>query len=341
MYGLLLAFTAALLFGASAPASKVLLQSLQPLQLAGLLYVGAALGMLPLSLVAPPRAQRAGLDRVNRWRLAGVIVFGGIVAPILLLLALQMTTATTVSLLLNAEMIATAVLGVALFHEHLGGLGWVAVSGVVLSSLLLSGDAGMAGWMALVLVGGACVCWGLDNHLSALIDGMTPIRSTLWKGTLAGGANLLIGCAVAPLHASWSTVAAALAVGAVSYGASIALHVAAAQRLGATRAQAVFASAPFLGAASSVLFLGEVVSTRQVGAALLFLLSVALLMRSQHLHAHAHDAADHIHAHTHDDGHHVHEHAEPPAGAHTHQHQHKPLVHAHPHWPDLHHRHSH
>lgn len=47
MQPLLLAILAALLFGASTPASKVLLSELSPLQLAGLLYLGAALGTAP------------------------------------------------------------------------------------------------------------------------------------------------------------------------------------------------------------------------------------------------------------------------------------------------------
>ena len=47
---LAIAFLAALLFGAATPASKVLLRSLSTFQLAGLLYLGAAIGVTPLIL---------------------------------------------------------------------------------------------------------------------------------------------------------------------------------------------------------------------------------------------------------------------------------------------------
>jgi len=42
-----LALASAFLFGAATPLSKALLDSLTPFQLAGLLYLGAALGLVP------------------------------------------------------------------------------------------------------------------------------------------------------------------------------------------------------------------------------------------------------------------------------------------------------
>jgi hypothetical protein len=122
----------------------------------------------------------------------------------------------------------------------------------------------------------------------------------------------------------------------------VALYIAASQQLGATRAQAVFASAPFLGAALSFLALGEPVGRAQLVGAVLLALSVALLLRARHEHAHRHDALEHVHTHRHDDGHHLHRHpGAAPATRHSHWHRHEPIAHAHPHWPDLHHRHPH
>ena len=161
------------------------------------------------------------------------------------------------SLLLNLEMVATAVLGVIVFGEHLGRGGWMGVAGVVLAGAILAGEGGWPGLVAALLVAAACLCWGLDNHLTALIDGITPAHSSLWKGAVAGATNLAIGFLSAPLQAVPLIVVTALVVGALSYGASIALYIASAQRIGATRAQAAFASAPFVGAALSFGLLGE------------------------------------------------------------------------------------
>lgn len=342
MSGVGLALLSALLFGASTPASKLLLSSLGTFQLAGLLYLGAALGMaLPL---ARERGQRgpSHLDARSRRLLSGAVVFGGIIGPVLLLLGLRLAWAGSVSLLLNLEMAATAVLGVVLFREHLGRLGWAGVSGVVLSGLIVSAGAGWPGWAAAGLVAAACVCWGLDNHLTALIDGISPARSTFWKGLVAGSANLGIGLLLEPRGLGSAALGAALAVGVLCYGASIALYIASAQQLGATRAQSVFASAPFLGAALSFGLLGEPLGAGHLLGAAVLAASVAALLLSRHEHEHAHEPLEHVHAHRHDDGHHLHEHPGlPPETRHVHWHRHERLVHAHPHWPDLHHRHPH
>src|SRR5688572_3085098 len=119
-----LALLAAALFGAATPASKVLLEGLSAFQLAGLLYLGAALG------VAPFAARRGGLrlpgkgDRRNRTRLAGAIAAGGVAGPVFLLFGLRIAEAASVSLWLNFELAATAVLGAVVFKEHLGRAGW-------------------------------------------------------------------------------------------------------------------------------------------------------------------------------------------------------------------------
>lgn len=337
-----LAFLAAVLFGAATPASKVLLRSLEPFQLAGLLYLGAAIAMLPVVAREGRSTNQVRLDRKNAARLAGAVLFGGVLGPLLLLFGLRLTLASSVSLLLNLEGVATAVLGVALFREHLGRAGLIGVGGSILAGGLVTGVDGIPGLAGGLLTAGACLCWALDNHLTALIDGISPARSTLAKGVVAGSINLATGLVASPLAATASDVAVALVLGGLAYGASIVLYIRSAQMLGATRAQAVFATAPFVGAALSFAVLGETVSTAHVAASLILAVSMAALFWSRHAHPHFHDEAEHVHEHRHDDGHHAHAHAgERPLGHHKHIHQHERLSHSHPHWPDLHHRHPH
>ncbi len=339
---ILLALLSALLFGAATPASKVLLDGFTPFQLAGLLYLGAALA------VALPALRHGGAslpgrnDRPNRVRLFGAILFGGILGPLALLFGLRFAEAASVSLWLNLELVATAVLGVLFFHDHIGRRGWLGVAAALVASVLVAWGPSTAGFLAGVLVLLACICWGLDNHLTALIDGITPAQSTLWKGIVAGSVNLAIGLLLAPMTAAPGSIVLALLVGAFSYGASITLYIRAAQEIGATRAQVIFASAPFFGVALSVLLLGEAFSWIYALATPLFLVGIGLLLADSHAHDHGHSEVTHEHAHSHNDGHHTHAHDDLPSSArHNHPHTHQPLEHAHPHWPDLHHRHGH
>jgi drug/metabolite transporter (DMT)-like permease len=337
-----LALVSAVLFGAATPASKALLASLSAFQLAGLLYLGAALGVAPFAwrqggLRLPGRA-----DRRNGVRLLGAVIAGGIAGPVLLLLGLRLAGAASVSLWLTFELAATALLGAVLFREPLGWAGWAAVAAAVLAAAVLALPGEQAGLLACLLVVAACLCWALDNHLTALIDGITPSESTFWKGLVAGACNLGASVAYEPYSATALATIGALMVGACCYGASIVLYIGSAQALGATRAQVAFSSAPLFGVALSVAWLGERLEIAHGVAGLLFAAAIGLLMHERHAHRHQHEAMLHEHRHRHDDGHHLHSHpGMPPGVGHSHLHEHEPMVHAHPHWPDLHHRHRH
>ena len=337
-----MALVSALLFGASTPLSKLLLEQVSPFQLAGLLYLGAALGVSPFAIRKRVVQRVVRLDRANRVRLAGAVVLGGMAGPVLLLLGLRLAAAASVSLWLNLELVATAVLGVALFRDQLTGRAWLGAGLVVVAAALLSWDNQAAGLLPGLLVALACVCWGFDNHFTSLIDGLTPQETTLWKGMVAGATNLAIGLGVATWQATAGTAVAALALGALAYGASIVLYIASAQNIGATRAQLVFSAAPFFGVLLAVVVLGEPFGAIQIAATAVLVLGLLVLMREGHAHRHRHAAQEHEHWHRHNDGHHLHQHPGLPAWiAHVHQHRHAAVEHEHPHVADVHHRHQH
>ena len=339
---ILIALGSAILFGASTPIGKLLLESLPPFQLAGLFYLGAALGVLPFSIKEKDSLMLRNMNRSNQFRLSGAIFLGGVVGPVLLLFGLQIASSASVAMWLNLELAVTAVLGYFVFKDYLGFYGWIGVAGTAIASAALSWHEGAIGLYGLLLVGGASLCWGVDNHLTALIDGITPSQSTFWKGVVAGSVNLLISFFAESFNNDLLLITAATVVGVFSYGFSISLYIVSAQNLGATRSQMIFASAPFFGVILSVLLLGEILSIVQIGAALLLILSLVILFRDQHEHYHEHETTHHNHNHRHDDQHHGHAHSENAGtGDHSHWHRHSSKSHSHPHWPDVHHRHEH
>jgi len=331
---------AAALFGASTPASKPLLGSLSPLLLSGALYLGAALAVSPWALRSIGTLRR--VDRENVSRLALAVLFGGMLGPVLLLTGLSMASAASVSLWLNLETVATAVLARLFFKEHLERSTWIAVGLVVAASALLApGTPG--GGMAVGLVALACLAWGLDNNFTAVIDRFTPAQVTFFKGLVAGSVNLALGLLVAPQPATLWAFGIGLVVGAFGYGASLLLYVAGAQHLGATRSQLLFSTAPAWGLGLSWLALGEPIHAGHLVAAAMMAVAIWLWHRERHEHLHWHHRVTHRHWHRHDDGHHDHEHDRPVSADtwHSHEHTHEELEHAHPHRPDLHHRHDH
>jgi drug/metabolite transporter (DMT)-like permease len=351
LYGLL----AAALFGASAPLAKLVLPSASVLMLAACLYLGAGLSLLGWRVVralgrghAGPR--EAALRRIDLLPLLAITLLGGVGGPVLMLLGLGHTSGLAGALLLNLEAPLTMVVAVTLFGEHLSRREAVAGLGIVLGAMLLAVRPGGADAVATLgsrvlgaaALAGACLCWALDNNLTQRLSLRDPVALVQWKTLGAGAGNLtlalLLGHALPPPR----TLALVLALGTLSYGVSVVLDAYALRLLGAAREAALFATAPFVGAALAIPLLGERPTARDGVAALVLVVGVALFLRAKHGHPHTHAPLEHDHAHVHDE-HHRHEH--PPglllSEPHAHPHRHEALAHNHPHVPDLHHRHRH
>jgi len=101
--GVPLALGSAVLFGATPPISKLLLDAVEPVFLAGLLYLGAGLGLAGYWLLrrACHGASEAKLARTDVPWLALAIGLGGVIAPVLLLFGLALNMASSSALLLN------------------------------------------------------------------------------------------------------------------------------------------------------------------------------------------------------------------------------------------------
>ena len=337
---IILALLSAVLFGIATPVNKILLNGINPFLLAGLLYLGASIGLLPLILYRGDLPLLFRLNRSNKIRLSGSIAFGGILGPILILSGLKLASASSVSLWLNLEMAATAVLGYLFFKDFLGIKGWSGVLLAVISGVILSVNEGRPGIVSAILVSSACISWGLDNNFTALIDGISAVQSTFIKGIFAGSINTAAGCILSDRSISMEFLIYALILGSVSYGISIVLYIISAQKLGAIRSQILFSSAPFSGVFFSMFFLSEKISTLQVVSFSLFAVSIILMISEKHDHLHQHEEVEHTHFHRHDDLHHDHYH-DINVTYHEHMHKHKSVEHSHQHLPDMHHRHKH
>lgn len=339
LFGLL----AGLLFGIATPISKLLLDSLDSYTVAGLLYGGAALIFLPYILKNHRSAFNRALIRQNAPKLLGIILFGGILGPLFLLAGLNRAHATSVSVWLNFELVATALLGVLLFKEHLSKYALLGVVFTLFSGVIISLNEGISGLSSGILVILACVCWGLDNHLTAIVDGISSQATTFLKGLVGGIVNSTLGIILFnELNILQPAALVAIVVGMFSYGVSIVLYISASQMIGATRGQILFSVAPFWGIAGATILLAEPLNWTVMVSFVLLAIGIGFSNVAGHSHLHRHAPIEHIHLHNHLDGHHFHEHEWLDKNVtHIHIHRHEALRHEHDHFPDLHHRHDH
>ncbi len=339
--GALCGLAAAALFGLSAPLAKPLLGSTGPLTLAGLLYLGGGLALTVASALRRHTTE-APLQRGDVPRVGLLILCGGIVGPVLMLLALSRASASSVSLLLNLEGPFTLALAALAFGEHVGWRGLASLGAVVAGAAVLALPTA-SGWLpplAALCVVGACLAWGLDNNLTRSLALRDPVALVRIKTLGAGACTLTVALLAGQRLPAWRTTLFALALGAASYGTSILLDAYALRLLGAAREAAYFATAPFLGALGAVLLLKEPLAPTTLVAGGLMAVGVWLLLSERHGHAHTHEPVVHEHRHVHD-VHHQHAHQGTVIEPHSHPHQHTPLTHDHPHVPDAHHHHRH
>ncbi len=337
------ALTAALLFGASTPVAKVLLGKVDPILLAGLLYFGSGSGLAVwwwlCSWFQRGNSQEASLQLPDLPWLAGAIVAGGVVGPVLLMVGLTLTPASSASLLLNLEGVFTTAFSRLVFKEHVDrriALGMVTIT---LGGLLLSWEGRLElgrSWGAAAIVG-ACLAWGIDNNLTRKVSAGDPLQIVGIKGLIAGMVNMLLARAAGASCPNFFTIVAAVVMGFLGYGVSLVFFVLALRHIGTARTGAYFSVAPFFGVMISILALGESLTVSFLTAAVLMGIGVWLHLTERHGHEHRHEPLEHDHKHIHDE-HHQHGYHEEP---HNHLHLHSELLHNHPHYPDIHHRHGH
>jgi len=343
--GVMAALAAAVLFGAGTPLAKLLLTHTSPWLLVALLYLGSGIGLWLVRRAR--RAPQVNLERMDwRW-LAGAIVAGGMVGPVLLMVGLSAMPASGASLLLNAEGVLTALLAWFAFKENFDRRVALGMLTIAAGALVLGWpqEVGFAGaWPALAVLG-ACLAWAIDNNLTRKVSLSDASFIAMTKGLVAGSTNLVLALATDATWPGSSTIAGAALLGFASYGASLTLFVIALRHLGTARTGAYFSVAPFFGAVLAIVLLNEPVTAPLLFAGLLMGVGVWLHLRERHVHEHTHMELEHAHEHVHGDGdeHHEHTHNQPVSSGtrHSHRHRHAPIRHSHPHFPDAHHLHSH
>lgn len=348
IYGVVAALASAVLFGLSTPLAKLLVGTIPPLLLAGLLYAGSGLGLFLVMAIRQfrtPGMRGIVLPQRGEWPwLLAAIFFGGVAGPVALMYGLVTSAAATASLLLNLEGVFTALLAWFVFRENFDRRLMLGMAAIVAGGLVLAWSPGAQAEasLGLVLVVAACLCWAIDNNLTRKVSASDALMIACVKGLAAGAVNLTLALLLGQSLPPAGVMALALVLGFLGYGISLVLFVLALRHLGTARAGAYFSVAPFFGAALAVVMFGDALTWQLGIAGLLMAAGVWLHLTEHHGHRHVHDTLEHAHSHSHDEHHrHSHDFAWNGIEPHVHPHVHAPMTHFHPHYPDLHHRHRH
>ena len=258
----LLAALAALFYSLNAPFSKVLLADVPSTIMAGLLYLGAGIGMLFILIIRKILGigkNEKALSKSDLPYTASMIALD-IAAPISLMTGLALASAESVSLLNNFEIVATSLIALVIFKEKVSLRLWLAIALITASSILLSFEDiqsfALSPGALLVLL--ASVFWGFENNCTRMLSKSDPLEIVAIKGFGSGIGSLLIAFFMKEKLPSFPLAFSALLLGFISYGLSIFFYVYAQRFLGAAKTSAYYAINPFIGVILALLIFKEV-----------------------------------------------------------------------------------
>ncbi len=315
---------AALFFGLGAPLYKVLVKQTPPLMISGLTY--AIAGLFFLSILALFREKLMKVKSKTNFTfkelviLGGMVLFGGILAPLSLLAGILSLPAHQASILLNSEVLFTILIAVFIFKEALSFVGWLGVIVVIAGTVVINLIADHIPKFTGIYLGGegllllACLFWAIDNNLTQLLSNKSSILLAGIKSLAGGTISLLLALILGMLQfPSWNHIPLLLLVGICSIGLSLLLFILSLRYVGTTRTAALFATAPVFGFLSSLLLLQEPVGLGGWIALVMMTGGVLLISLDQHEHEHEHlsggtetgslQSIRHTHPHTHDPDH--------------------------------------
>lgn len=266
------AIYAALLYAVSTPFSKLLMEKIPPVFMAGLLYLGAAAGMSIVTSLSRGRSKENSSFIHSDLPYLILMVVLDIAAPILLMTALKNSSPESVSLLNNFEIVATSLIALLIFKEKISPRLWIAIVLITAASILLSlsdiTSFSVSFYSLLALL--ACCCWGLENNCTRKLSNRDPARIVIIKGFGSGTGSVIVALISGERLTLTPYILLALLLGFVAYGLSIYTYVYAQRYIGAAKTSAFYALAPFIGALISLILFPKL-------PALLFIISFIIM----------------------------------------------------------------
>ena len=311
----ILALLAAIFYAINTPFSKVLLNKIPPTFMASFLYLGAGTGVGIMYLFRSKNEDK--YERLNKTDFPytiGMIVLD-IMAPIFLMIGINIGSVSNASLLGNFEIVATTLIALLIFKEKVTSKLWIAIGFITVSSIVLSVEGVESFQFSLgsLFVILATCCWGLENNCTRKISDKSTYEIVLLKGFFSGSGAFIVALILGERIPEIKYIIAALLLGFVAYGLSIFMYIRAQRDLGASKTSAYYAVAPFVGTFLAFIVNGEKLTLVYfIGLVFMIIGSVivaydTMVKRHSHSHSHiivhTHDGKTHTHIITHEHEH--------------------------------------
>ncbi len=277
---------AAVLFGSVFSLAKVPLAMIDPLALTAVVYTISGLALIPFA-----KGSFTFERKHDYFYVLIVAIFGGVLAPMLLMYGLQQTAASTAAILTNGEIVFTIALSSIFFGEKPHGrVGLFAVILVVIG-LIIATTEDLGALESIVqlnagniMILASMLMWAIDNNVSRrLTSRASPAKIAMVK-SLSGGL-VLIGIALALGKGSiitgikfdmWVLI---VGMSIAGFGGALLLFLEGIKRIGTVRTMSMFSLTPIFGIVLAALTLGESITLFQGIATGLIIVGIFLICR--------------------------------------------------------------
>jgi drug/metabolite transporter (DMT)-like permease len=198
------------------------------------------------------------------------------------MIAMSLNKASTVSLLLNFEIVFTALIACFIFKEKIGLRFTIGLFAIMLGGISLSWTTNFSASWSLLLGIGASLFWAIDANLAARIANSESMQIARIRGLAAGLFNCCLALILGHHLPELNILGYAAITGIVSYGISLSLFITAMRLIGAARAMAYFSTEPFIGALLSVAILHEPLTLNLAMAGIFMGIGVCLHLTEKH-----------------------------------------------------------
>lgn len=271
---------AAVFYAINVPFSKILLLYISPVFMAGLLYLGAGIGIGTVYLFRKNNESKdVRLGKKDLPYTIGMVLLD-VFAPILLMLGIKYGSSSNASLLGNFEIVATSLIALFIFKEKISWRLWLAILFITAASIILSFEScvGFDFSMGSLFVIGATICWGLENNCTRKISDKSTYQIVTIKGVCSGLGSVIVSVSTGEINFTAKYIPFAMLLGFVAYGLSVFTYVRAQRNLGAAKTSAFYAVAPFIGAFLAFVLLNENLSARFLFALFVMILGTGVVV---------------------------------------------------------------
>jgi len=253
----LFAVLSGVLFAFLTPVSAIFLESAPPIFTVAVLNLGAGLGMLLLVLFTKKTKIAKSSKKIEKkdFPLLIIIVIGDLLGALLSMMSLLYVSPDSVSLVLNFEIVSTALIALFFFREKISRRLWIGIILITIGCITVtSGNLEYFVTSPGILMAlGACVCWGITHNLFKKVSYDNPYSILTIRGLGIGIIGFIISLIAGENLSDLSIIPIILALGFATYGLGNIFYILSQRKLGAAMVAAICGLSPFLSAIISLL----------------------------------------------------------------------------------------